>query len=82
MAVAIKHTVEIKPERIIPAVIEKRVTLLLSEEETQFLIDVMSRISGSRDNSRRKYANDILRVLTAIGFTFNETDISQGMAFV
>lgn len=46
----------------------KAVTLLLSEEEAQFVADVLARVGGSPTGSRRKYQDGISRALDKAGY--------------
>ncbi len=45
----------------------KDITLLLTPEEAQFLYDVMCRIGGDPEKSRKRYADTIIEGLKANG---------------
>jgi hypothetical protein len=58
-----------KATTITKTVTEIQVTL--SPEETQFLADVLARLSGKTSISRRKYADSILTALRSEGRDYN-----------
>lgn len=46
------------------------VRLELTNDEAQMLVDVLSRVGGSPERSRRGLARDVLRTLEDLGFAF------------
>ena len=49
---------------------EVEVTLVLTDEEAQFLTDILASVGGSSKTSRRKYQDSISGALCAIGYEF------------
>jgi hypothetical protein len=56
-----------KAEKVLPK--EPEYLLTLSGNEAQFIYDVMYMIGGDPKLSRRKYATELLRTLSRVGFT-------------
>lgn len=55
-----------KAEKVLPK--EPEYLLTLSGNEAQFIYDVMYMIGGDPKLSRRKYATELLRTLSSVGF--------------
>lgn len=64
-----------EPKDVLPS---KDITLLLTQEEAQFLYDVLCNIGGDPEKSRRRYANTIIEGLVANGIRWKHSfDIDE-----
>jgi hypothetical protein len=58
------------------------VSLFLNQEEAETLRDILYRVAGSPNDSRRKHASDILDALKEVlGSTFDTSDIDGAIHF-
>lgn len=57
------------------------VVLELTPEEAQFVTDVMAKVSGSPDVSRRKHADAIYAAMHAAGYTSSMDTRPYGSAY-
>lgn len=64
----IEEFVEVKQ---IKRIVTKKYVVEMSQEEVQFLVDLLGRVGGSPDCSRRKYASSIFDALSKLqGISF------------
>lgn len=63
-------------------VLRPGVSLELTDDEAQFIVDLFSKIGGSPENSRRRHADDIRTALEDLGYSWsfsNTGDISNSI---
>ena len=62
-------------------IVDKGISLSLTNEEAQVLIDILAKVGGHSDFSRRKHADSVYYALSKVGFKYDLSDVEGTISF-